>query len=123
VLLLCAAWFCANNPQSATVDLIAWARGARHFSHQERLRADVAFVLAGRPRPMAREVRGSSPARPVAPQVPAEAVIKKIDLYAVATSWPIAPPAGEFEYRDGQLRIPEASRQEPLLPPPRATLA
>jgi hypothetical protein len=41
VFLLVVAWFCANGPQSLTVDLMEWASGARHFSHQQMLRTQV----------------------------------------------------------------------------------
>ena len=117
--LLLAAWFCANSPQAATYSLIVWAHGARHFSHQERLKADVAFILAGRQPASAPISVASATARPFSPPVPAEAVLKKLDLSAPVAVEAVAPASRGPEYRDPPVRVPYGARLEPLLTPPR----
>src|ERR1022692_529976 len=71
--LLLAAWLCANSPQSVAYSLITWAMRSQHFTHQERLKADVARLLTGKGAPPAPRLVESVPARPVAAPVPAEA--------------------------------------------------
>jgi hypothetical protein len=116
-VLLVLAWFCANGPQSLTYSVIVWAKGARHFSHLELLKAEVAFLLAG---PHLKAVLAA--ARPAAPAIPVPeaAVMKKIEL---ATSreipgWiPRWEPAG-FAWAD--CVADPSDRPEPALAPPRA---
>jgi hypothetical protein len=118
IWLLFAAWFCANSPQSVTYDLILWTRDARHFTHQERLKADVAAMLSGTGGKMTAQVE-KPPARPSAPPIPAEAVLKKIDLYAPIVIASIAPPTREPNPTAELPGAPDRGRPEPLLPPPR----
>ena len=118
IWLLFAAWFCANSPQSVTYDLIQWTRDARHFTHQERLKADVAAMLSGKNGKMTAQVE-KPPARPSAPPIPAEAVLKKIDLYAPIGITSVAPPVRNLILPTEFVRTPNRSRPEPLLPPPR----
>ncbi|MGD1030911.1 MAG: hypothetical protein ABSA05_07180 [Opitutaceae bacterium] len=118
IWLLFAAWFCANSPQSLTYDLILWTRGAQHFSHQERLRAEVAAILLGKGGKMTAQVE-KAPARPSAPPIPAEAVMKKIDLYAPIAIASVAPAQPELILPSEFVRAPHRARAEPLLPPPR----
>jgi len=121
--LLLAAWLCANSPQSATYSLIVWVKGSGHFSHQERLVADVARLLEGEGAPLALKTAGSAPARPFAPPVPAEAVLKKLDLSAPLAAESAAPSARAFAHAEPVVRAPCGARFEPLLPPPRAKAA
>jgi hypothetical protein len=118
IWLLFAAWFCANGPQAVTYDLILWTRDAQHFTHQERLKADVAAMLSGRSGRMTAQVE-KPPARPSAPPIPAEAVLKKIDLYAAMVVTSVAPPIRSLILPTCFVRAPNRSRPEPLLPPPR----
>jgi hypothetical protein len=119
-LLLLAAWFCANGPQSLTFDVILWAKGARHFSHQQQLKDEVALLLAG---PHAKAVLASvRPAPPSAPSVPAsrEVVSKRLDLAACrdAGAWLVPSVPQAFAVFD--LRADPIDRAEPGLLPPRA---
>lgn len=118
--LLLAAWFCANSPQSATFSVILWAKGSRHFSHQERLRADVARLLAGTQAPSPPRIARSAPARPFAAPVPAEAVLKKLDLTAPVAVEDVAPGIRALDHSELLVRVPHGPRCEPPLPPPRA---
>lgn len=118
IWLLFAAWFCANSPQSVTYDLMLWIRDARHFSHQERLKADVAAILSGNGGKVASRVV-KTPARPPAPPVPAEAMMRKIDWCAPITITSVAPPLPELILPSEFVRAPNRARPEPLLPPPR----
>jgi len=115
-----AAWFCANSPQAATYSFIVWAGDSRHFSHQERLRADVALLLAGRPAPGAPRAVSAAPARPFAPPVPAEAVLKKLDLSAPIAVEGAAPGIRALAFPEPPPGAPFGTRLEPLLTPPRA---
>ncbi len=118
--LLFAAWFCANSPQALTYNVIVWAKGGSHFSHQERLKADVALLLSGRKPAGGDKAIASTPVRPVAPPVPGEAVLKKLDLSAPVFSASDVPLPGAFEFPEPAVRVPEGSRLEPLLTPPRS---
>jgi hypothetical protein len=118
--LLIAAWFCANSPQAATYSLIVWAKGSQHFSHQERLKEDVARLLTGKEASSAPWIAGSAPALPFAPQVPIDGVLKKLDLTAPLAVDAIAPGIRELDYAEPFVREPSGARYEPLLPPPRA---
>jgi hypothetical protein len=117
--LLIAAWFCANSPQSVTYDLILWAHGATHFSHQDRLKADVAFLLAGKKTPLAVQWQKSAPTKPFAPPMPAEGLLKKIDLYAPLEIGSLSPHLADLKFIAETDRKPDRARSEPLLPPPR----
>jgi hypothetical protein len=117
--LLLAAWFCANSPQSITYELIVWAGKSRHFSHQERLKEDVARLLAGRAAPIALVSARRLPERPFSAPIPAEAVIKKIELGAPLAAESFAPEARAFAYPEPLVRPPCGARIEPVVPPPR----
>ena len=120
--LMIAAWFCANTPQSMAFDMMVWAKGARHFSHQEQLKADVAFLLAGSNMKQIMATAKGAAASPVQASVPEDAVVKKIDLSSAETRY-----LG-FRRADGQpksvLEIAAAgsARAEPAHFPPRASL-
>jgi hypothetical protein len=119
VWLLFAAWLGANSPQELTLNMMTWAGQARHFSHQDRLRSEVAFILAGKPAAPARLAANPAPARPSAPPVVAEVVLKKIDLYVSVAAEPAPPGAQGLHYSDGTGLKPDSVRAEPLTPPPR----
>lgn len=117
--ILFAAWFCANSPQSLTYNLIVWAGGMQHFSHQERLQADVACLLTG-----GKVSPALAKAQPLAPRpslpIPAEAVLKKLDLYATVVVDAVIPRGPAPEFPEWSHRVSNRAQPEPLLPPPRA---
>jgi hypothetical protein len=122
IWLLFAAWFCANSPQSLTYELVVWTRDAQHFSHQERLKAEVAAILSGRDGGASRRVE-QAPERPSAPPIPAEGVLRKIDLFAPLAIASITPQRQELKFPTQFVRAPDRARSEPLLPPPREAAA
>ncbi len=118
-MLLLVAWFCANSPQTALFSVLSWVDEARHFSHQQRLVADVAHLLGGETPPAKyATLPADAPADPL-PPVPIGAVLKKIDLtLEVASS--LAPPMTEDgRLRAGALPWAEAMRAAPPHEPPR----
>jgi hypothetical protein len=118
--ILFAAWFCANSPQSLTYNLIVWAGGMQHFSHQERLQTDVACLLTGRKvSPMLAKTPAPS-SRPALPPIPAEAVLKKLDLYTTVVIDAVIPRGRALEFPEWSYRWSNRAQPEPLLPPPRA---
>lgn len=120
--LLAAAWFCANTPQRLTYEWAVWMANGRHFSHQERLKADVAALLTGTKTNPLVALAKSGPVRlPVAP-VPTDNSFKKIDLFASDTAEAIEQPRRNTAYPKIAWRVPENSRPEPLVPPPKAAV-
>jgi hypothetical protein len=114
--LLLAAWVCANSPQIATYALLTWLADARHFSHQQQLTREVAFLMAGeksRDRPVA-VVANEDPAPAPKLPPPAGAVLKKIDLTSEGNS-NLAPPASAG-LRLAQVNLPAGGRLR--APPP-----
>lgn len=120
--LLLAAWFCANSPQAATYAVLTWFGEARHFTHQQRLTAEVAHVLTGEKAPGLLAVLKDAPTRPFAPTVPTEAALKKIEL-AVEFTAEVLPPALREKVRVARaMSLPDARREAPPHEPPRARL-
>lgn len=118
--LLLAAWVCANSPQAATYALLAWLGEARHFSHQQRLTAEVASLLAGERAPGPGVAMTDAPAKPPAPPLPAEAVLKKLDLAVERTVGPqFRQAAGKICGASGWT-MPDPRRAPPPHEPPRA---
>jgi len=118
-LLLVLAWCCANGSQTLSFNVILWAKGARHFSHQQQLKEEVAFLLAG---PHMKEVlaaaRAPLPAQPATPSS-GETVTKRIDLAASrdAGAWMI--PSKSETFSPVESRAAPGERAEPLQFPPR----
>jgi hypothetical protein len=117
--VLLAAWFFANSPQEATFELIVWSGGARHFSHQELLRQEVARLLAGKPGPIAWHAT-KLPDAPRQPVAPPETASRKIDLYVSIAAEPAEPADRVLTHPERSDREPGRWRSEPLLGPPRA---
>ncbi|WP_414662788.1 hypothetical protein [Horticoccus sp. 23ND18S-11] len=119
--LLLVAWGCANSPQVALYTVLTWAAEARTFSHQQRLTADVAHVLAGERAPgILAQAQAELPVRPPQPAIPAEAVLKKFPL-SVERVAELLPPV----LRAGWPRAPvfvfaDTLRAPPPHGPPRA---
>ena len=120
--LLLAAWVCANSPQAAIYGVLGWLAEARNFSHQHRLMADVAGLLGGEKSPESTVVASAETHQNSLPVVPADSVLKRLDLAVQAT--------GEFpsvmsrsQPRFATLRsMPDSRRAPPLLGPPRVEL-
>jgi hypothetical protein len=93
---------------------------SQHFTHQERLKADVARLLTGKGAPPAPRLVESVPARPVAAPVPAEAVFKKLDLSAPLAVESVAPGLRALSHPEPLVRTLRGTRFEPPVPPPRA---
>lgn len=122
VWILVLAWLCANAPQAMTLRFVTWTKDARTFSHQERLKEEVASLLSHQKAEPAQLA-----ARPVPPQstalpVVTEVVLKKIDFHAAPPVRMTPPEAQDGRYRDDQRRPLEAVRAEPPVPPPRGTM-
>jgi hypothetical protein len=119
--LLLAAWACANTPAIAVCALLTWLGEARHFSHQQRLVTDVAFVLTGHEAPglgVMAAVKDLPPST-TQPVVPAGVELKKLDL---AVEWAIKaarPAAGAKDFVVRVLSVPDARREPPPHEPPR----
>ncbi len=117
--LLIAAWICANSPQAATYAVITWIGEARHFTHQQRLTAEVAQVLTGAKVLEAPAVTVGEPVRPFAPPVPVEATLKKIELSTEGTV-ELSPLAARKKVRVVRATVwPERRREAPPCEPPR----
>ena len=117
--LLLAAWFCANSPQAATYEIVVWLGEARHFSHQQRLSAEVAFILAGERAPAVMAAARAAPERPFAPPVPAEATLKKIDLLVTLATELMPPTVRAFVPGVSAVKVPASPWCEPPVEPPR----
>jgi hypothetical protein len=119
--LLVAAWCFANCSQQVSIDLMVWVSHGRHFSHQERLKMDVAALLSGRKENRVVTSAKSEPVRmPVAP-VSTESNSRKVDLFASATVEPSAPSVQKLAELGTSVRIPERAVPEPLLTPPKSS--
>jgi hypothetical protein len=119
-ILLVAAWICANSPQSLATNVIEWAKGARHFSHQQQLRTEVAYLLAG---PHMRTVLTASkePSKsPLGIPIPDEAVMKKIDLSEPRLFERLTWPSEACNFARWVDRTPGSFRAEPAFLPPRS---
>lgn len=117
--LLLVAWACANSPQIALYAVLTWAGEARHFTHQQRLTAEVAHVLTGQPTPSLLAAMKEAPPRPFAPVVPAEATLKKIELALERTTDVLPPESGQRTYLSRAASLPDSRREAPPHEPPR----
>ncbi|MCX6955563.1 MAG: hypothetical protein NTV51_25735 [Verrucomicrobia bacterium] len=118
--LLIVAWVCANSPQAATYALISWIGEARHFTHQQRLTAEVAHVLTGAKDPERTVEMTAAAKRPLAPPTPAEATLKKIEL-AVERTAEVLPPTVRGAVRAVRATtLPDERCEAPPHEPPRA---
>ena len=125
--LLIVAWVCANSPQAATYALLTWIAEARQFSHQQQLTRDVAHLLVGEKAPTRQTVvatsdqgRESGGGRS---QVPAGAVLKKIDLSTEKRMEHVGPIAARPSFDRATNWRTDALRAPPLHGPPRADAA
>jgi hypothetical protein len=118
--LLIGAWFCANAPQSLVMNLGVWCAGARHFSHQERLKAEVACLLSGNKKADAIRAAVALPAMPNPPPMPEGAVLKRLDLNAESAVYVAEPDPGTHVFRVHRDGASGRARLAPLLTPPRA---
>jgi hypothetical protein len=117
--LLIAAWFCANAPQSLVFGLGVWCGGARHFSHQERLKEEVAGLLCGNKASNGFHAVPAVPAKPMPSPIPEGAVLKKLDLSAEAAGDVPTPRLGAHVHSPRRDDHGQGMRAAPLLTPPR----
>jgi hypothetical protein len=120
--LLVAAWFCANSPQAITFTVLGWMAEARHFTHQQKLTAEVAFLLAGEQREARVHEADTLPAKPFAPPVPTDATMKKIELAVHRTSEVLPPALRAMRRVVRSILLPDTLRAAPPHEPPRARL-
>ena len=121
--LLIAAWVCANAPQAALYAGLTWLAEARSFSHQQRLTAEVAYLLGGdaaRPDRTATVAAARTDAPAKAPTaVPADAVLKKIVLALERGAEIRTPVTARGSASGEQTEDGGIGRAEPRLGPPR----
>ena len=120
VWLLIAAWGCANSPQAATYAVLTWFGEARHFTHQQRLTAELAHMLTGETAPGLLAALKDAPTRPFAPTVPTDATLKKIELAVERTAEVLSPAVREGMRVARAMALPETGRAAPPHEPPRA---
>lgn len=121
--LLIVAWVCANSPQIALCALLAWMGEARHFSHQQRLTAEVAHVLTGASSESVLAALPHLPAKPLEPLAPATLTLKKVEL-SMEVAVEVVPSTGTREVRPLHMGAwPRAWRAAPPHEPPRAGIA
>ena len=120
--LLIVAWFCANSPQSATFAVLAWAGEARSFSHQQRLSLDLARLLVGEGKAVVVDSAEESPSPPLAPAIPTEATLKKIELTVEHLAKAEVPAQSDTERVVVVTRLDGLDRARPPHEPPRAVV-
>ena len=119
--LLIAAWVCANTPAIAVCALLTWLGEARHFSHQQRLMTDVAYVLTGNQPPglgVMAAVKDLPLPKPL-PATTAGAELKKIVLMVERSVEMQTPYALEKDFVIQAITWHEARRAAPPHEPPR----
>ncbi len=120
LLALVVAWICVNLSQTLNVSVIHWAKGARHFSHQQQLREEVDSLLSGRHAKAA--LASAQPEIPPAPAAPApeESIVKKIDLASSREAGTCPVPSEAVTFEPADVRAAPGERAEPPHLPPRA---
>ena len=123
--LLVAAWVCANSPQAACYAIGDWLMGAGTFSHQARLAEGVVEILGAERKGNVNTesvltVGARSAGKRAAVPMPADAVIKKIELARNEGGELGAPNEAEVEFlAGGSWRRPAEVAREVPYPPPR----
>jgi hypothetical protein len=120
--LLLLAWFCANSPPLATYAVLTWLSEARSFSHQQRIKADVARLLAGEDKPSSLARFQETQVPPSKPAIPTADVLKKSELAFEETADAVAPPARPNIFVARTDRWKSLSRAQPPQEPPRAAV-
>jgi hypothetical protein len=118
--LLVAAWFCANSPQSVAINILEWAKGARHFSHQLQLKSEVLSLLAGKYTPAVLMAAQAPSKAPTPVPISNEATIKKIDLSAPRQADGLLGSPGSCNFAVYGDLVPKCERAEPAFLPPRS---
>jgi hypothetical protein len=125
--LLIVAWVCANSPQAATYAVLTRIAEARQFSHQQQLTRDVAHLLVGEKAPTRQTVAATSDEERESgwprSQVPAGAVLKKIDLSTEKRMEHVRPIAARPGFDRAMDWRTDALRAPPLHGPPRTDAA
>ncbi len=122
VWLLVLAWFCANCPPTLICTTIVWLGEARSFTHQQRLKSDLAHLLSGE---KSHSLLSHVPTLPVAPAksaLPPLPSLKKIDLAAEDILGRLAPLPPSPLRASPALLAASALRAPPPHGPPRAVV-
>jgi hypothetical protein len=123
IWLLVAAWFCANCPPTLICAGLIWLGEGRSFTHQQRLKSEVAHLLVGE---KTHSLLSHVPSFPVAPEKsapPPLPALKKIELAAEETLFWIAPRLPAPVHAGSALHAASALRAPPPHGPPRAEAA
>lgn len=117
--ILALAWACAVGGGHVAGGLGQWLAGGRHFSHQERLAAEVASLLSPGKR-AAPAIAHSAPAKPPPAPMPANDSVRRLEFSAPqAASLPVAAEA-EIRFPSAWFAAGGLGRSAPRLTPPRA---
>lgn len=118
--LLIAAWICANTPQSALFATMSWLAESRHFTHQQRLSAQVAHLLGGERMPERVDVVTGEPYRQPPPALPADTALKKIVLALESDGADLKPAELVGGRKRIAAKLPDMRREPPPDEPPRS---
>ena len=121
--MLVVAWLCANSPQEMTLRLATWTKDARTFSHQERLKAEVAALLSRTNAEPTQLAAQPIPSQSMTVPVVVEVVPKKIDFYSPLSVQLPLPQVRKERRREYERRPFDLARAEPPVPPPRGTMS
>ena len=117
--MLLAAWLCASSPPVFIHATLLWLGEARHFSHQQRLTAEVVDLLAGQQAHGLLSKASEAPIQPSAPALPAETALKRIDLAVERTIEPLSVSLQKFFWAAATRPMPDTLRAPPPHEPPR----
>ncbi|MEO6750849.1 MAG: hypothetical protein ABIZ04_02820 [Opitutus sp.] len=121
--LLILAWVCANSPQAAVHGVIGWVGEARHFSHQQRLQAELSVALTGDQASSVLVAVKDEATKPFnLPAAPVDSGCTKFHL-AVQETKALPPPAIMAAAPwAGLIQVANTIRDRPPHEPPRARL-
>ena len=119
LMVLAAAWLCANLPVTTATHFAGWLHGAAHFSHQAALRAEVAHLLAQPLRP-AMATADARPAPP-APALPPGLWLKRTEWVAVEAFHLPPPPVTTSAGTEAGPPPPVGPTADVPHPPPRGS--
>lgn len=126
--LLALAWLCANLRPATVTASLDWLAGSKRFSHQQRLTARVATLLAGDSTTAAAPattVARTTPPEPTPPRPPAapETPFKKLEVPLAREITRLAPPSAFTLAGVVDFSLHGRDRAAPPHGPPRAANA
>jgi hypothetical protein len=119
--LLALAWVCANCPLVVSYAAV-WIGEARSFSHQQRLTADVARVLAGEEPSSMLAAVDNIPVESPKPAVPPTDAVKKIEMATESSLFSVAPMTPDTARLMSVSCLVSALPASPPHEPPRAAV-